>query len=311
MGNRTNPNAPRREWWAGKWAWVWPIVTASVLVLLTATVYALVDPQKLDLTEFTKKDAKVASPKLNGLLWGSTAIIFLTVSIAAIMALATTVITSTKGYARRLRFLMWSATPVLLMVLIPESPFFAWKPYPTTALAVGNIPHVMPAVGVMLLLTLVAAWLVIAAAATCMPTEDKPELLRAANKRSQAVLFAGAAVLVAGVIEIDALLQWAASVGKIDIENAKALSAAASVPTGTFFSLYLASAYLPAALVLRQRSLVLVQTELPDKTPAEQTKWMQDYGLVTSVAAHLTTTVALLGPILASAPLKAIATLAG
>jgi hypothetical protein len=309
---RMSVHAQTPEWWAGKWAWVWPIVAASALVVVTILVYPLVNPGNLVFADFTIPGAvKVASPKLNGLLWGSAVIIFVTVSIAAIMALATTVITSTRGYPRRGRFLMWAAAPIALMVFIPASPFYIPKRYPTTALVVNYIEQALPLVGVMLLMMLVTAWLVIAAASTCIPDDDTPERLQAANRRSQAVLFAGAAVLVAGVIEIDALLQWAASEARIDIENAKALSAAATIPTGTFFSLYLASAYLPAALVLRHRSSVLAKATLPGKTPAEQIKWMQDNGLVTSVATQLGAMLALLGPILASAPLKAIASIAG
>jgi len=301
-------NAHTGDWWAGKWAWVWPIVAASFLVLVTIVVYARVNPGSLIFEDFVNPQAKVASAKLNGLLWGSAAIIFLVVSIAATMALATTVITSTRGYPRRKRFLMWAAAPVLLMVLIPASPFFAWRPYPTTPLAANNIAHVMPYVDAMMLITLVAAWLVIAAASTCIPgTTNTADELYAAKRRSQAVLFAGAAVLIAGVIEIDALLQWAASAGRIDSETAKTLSAAATVPVGAFFSLYLACAYLPAALVLRHRGALLAQAKNPGKTLAEQTEWMEEQGLLTSVGAQLTTVIALLGPVLASAPLKAIA----
>ena len=332
--------------------WAGPIAAAVMLVIVTVIVYNVVHEPSIDYDAFTdpKPPAEVAAlkaaaealaaaalrldqkggaakpvatkstpaaqaktelPKLHGLLWGSSAMLFMTVSIAALVILSRTVFPVLQAPRRHIVFYLTTASPLLLMLFLPGSPF-GFDSYMPGGLLTLLDKHVLTGVLVMWVLTLVASWLVIAGAATCICHVSNAEELYEANTRLQMILFTGAAILAAGVVEIDALYQWAASKKGITPEQAKVIIQSVVVPTGTFFSLYLAAAYIPAALVLRKSGQTLAEAANPAPNIPARAKWLQEHGIATSVAAQVTAVFALFSPaLLASGPLRAMASAFG
>jgi hypothetical protein len=322
-------------------AWLSPLAAIGVLLGVTNHIYAQVKAMATGwaggITIKTTPKADVTD--LSGLLWGSSAILFLVVTVAAVTVLAVTMHRSLAEHLRRAPWL-WTLAALGAALLLPNMATllpgpFGSDPYVSTefvervlrdALGEAAAMAAMGTVDFMWKATLSAAILVAAGACASLlgdpgsPArarahddgghERSANTLRTQHRRLQAVLFAGAAVLVAGVIEMDALYHWATTVATLPglpKGTAEAITASAIIPTGTFFSLFLAAAYVPAALILRERALELASTALPSEGPAAQGEWLQKRGLGISVSAQLTSLMALLGPVLAGGPLNALA----
>lgn len=335
-GPNSTPSAARRQTsglraWVRRSAWLSPMVAIWALLGITLFVYVRVKPYSKDWA------ASIDSPKtprthgvadLASLLWGSSAILFLVVTAAAAIVLTVSIFRSLRDYAAN-RSVAGTLTQfgagllILAALTLAGAGPLGKSRYVTSQILEKVIPNAMETVAVLWAVTLTAAFLVVAGACACLldiprgapgagvsAAEDLQQLAASLNvqsRRLQSVLFAGAAVLVAGVVEVDSLYHWALSLTKLNENQAAAVTASAIVPTGTFFSLFLAAAYLPAALILRERGMALARSALPLEGPAAQGQWLHNNGLGTSVASQVTSLLALLGPVLAGGPLNAFA----
>jgi hypothetical protein len=316
-----------------------------VLLGITSWINDVVDAQvtgwATGLVPSIDRDTQRLAP-LGGVMWGSSVILFLTISAAAIVVLGTTIYRSVMDGRRRIpsrsTSIMIAVALVVIALLVALSPLSSAKPFAARAIVDQMLPEIGGTVSILWIVTLVGGTLVLVGACVCLveprvtspiaadpPSElDLPArpaavgqhlaaALHVQNRRLKTVLFAGAAVLIAGILELDSLYRWAASVAGITKpENAATLiSAAAAVPTGTFFSLFLAAVYVPAALILRERGAALVRIALPGAGLPEQARWLEEHGLTTPVSSQITALVALLGPVLAGGPLNALAQVFG
>lgn len=115
----------------------------------------------------------------------------------------------------------------------------------------------------------------------------------------QLILYVGTVMLIVGVLLIRCMYQWSLA---FMLRDEQALKIAESffsnllAAEGGFFTLILASVYLPAALILRRRadSLICLAGENPDKE-----KLLKDYNLTFSFAESLPKIIAILSPLLA------------
>ncbi|MDQ1612199.1 MAG: hypothetical protein QOG00_2130 [Pyrinomonadaceae bacterium] len=127
-------------------------------------------------------------------------------------------------------------------------------------------------------------------------TQDERELMRR-QRLLRALLYAGAAALVIGVLRLGTAVGWG---GSFWAANTPAGKEASSLITGIVsslgisYTLALASMYLPAMLVLNARAQTLAETESPDR----QEEWLKKNGLTLSLVGHLPRLLALLGPVL-------------
>ena len=326
---------------AGKHAWLAPIAAVTAVFWITVWIYVLVSVPAENWGVGVRPSGGVRDryEELIGFLWAGSAILFMAITAAAAGVLAFTIYRSYRDYVGR----MPSPGEVVLAVValalpltsaaVPGSPFGP-KPFVSMELVRAVLdPDVITMVKFLWFLTMVAAYLVMGGAAACLlgtghisrihtgrlstsddqddgnSVEQLTAALQSQSRRLQAVLFAGAAVLVAGVIEVDALFAWAVSLadlGGYPDGAGKAVTATAVVPTATIFSLFLAGAYIPAALILRQRAATLASIAVGTAAPADRSKWLQDKGLSISISTQVSSLVALLGPILAGAPLNAL-----
>ncbi|HEX2079338.1 MAG TPA: hypothetical protein VHG08_16550 [Longimicrobium sp.] len=324
-----------------KHAWLAPVAAVTVLFWLTIWIYSHLAPLAAGWGgNAARSDAASAEfESLSGMLWGSSAILFLSTTAAAAAVLVFTICRSYKDHVNR-RPSPGEALLVLVALALPVAPVllppFNREPFVTMEVVRLVLdPSIIGVVDFLWIATMLAAFLVMGGAAASLlatahirsriqalpPREwdddrrsrlitELAGSLQSQSRRLQAVLFAGAAVLVAGVLEIDALYGWAISVADLrwyPREAGRVITASATVPTGTFFSLFLAAAYIPAALILRQQAAALAATAVGAVAAAEQSRWLQDNGLTTSIATQVSSLVALLGPILAGAPLNAMA----
>jgi hypothetical protein len=324
--------------WLGDHAWLAPISAVTALFWITVWVYRVIARPAVGWTAKARESGAAieAYESLTGLLWASSAILFSAITAASIAVLVFTICRSCAEHIRRMPSLGEVALFVVAImlplypVLVPGSPF-GGDPYITMELVRKMLDvKVMGVVDVLWSSTMTAAFLVMGGAAACimgtghaspirtgLSADDREgqadlEKLSAAlqtqTRRLQAVLFAGAAVLVAGVIELDGLYTWAVSIAELSgypKNAATVIKASATVSTGTFFSLFLTAAYIPAALILRQRVGTLASVATGTVELTKQSEWLRDHGLSTSLVTQISSVFALLGPILAGAPLNA------
>lgn len=322
-----------------RYAWLAPMAALDTLLLFTIWIYgyALNHTEGWSGALSKAGGADKGVQTLGVLLWGTSVILFLAVTSTAITVLVATVCAQLKEQLRGLPRLATMATLLVSVAVLWGLIFYEGSPlsseaYVTMQLADKVLPEqAVTIINVLWVMTMIAAMLVVFGASSALAgLETLPRWhtldgsdghareaagqqfvvpLATRNRRLQTVLFAGAAVLVAGVIEIDALYQWAVArtnLGDDSKAAATLITSAASVSTGTFFSLFLASAYVPAAVILRRRGSALAERVLPGELPAARTDWLEKNGLGSSVSTQVSTLVALLGPILAGGPLNAV-----
>lgn len=160
----------------------------------------------------------------------------------------------------------------------------------------------------------------IAVASISVLTRDSGEAsiswqnLEARASRLRSVLYAGALGLVTFFLQLqamfaipEALLGTATNLAsKPDVQVLKNLAEGLKIFWGSTLTLLLASIYVPAAVILRQRSLKLARQENPDGLPAQIESWMRNRGLMESWTTQLAKALAILSPLL-SGPLAALA----
>ncbi|HEX7809684.1 MAG TPA: hypothetical protein VF608_13190 [Thermoanaerobaculia bacterium] len=123
------------------------------------------------------------------------------------------------------------------------------------------------------------------------------------------VLYVGTALLIASMLRLSALYEWVVLVAQESAqESLKLLASSLMRVWGVYYATLLATIYLPAYLILRQRANVLVGTR---GTEAERAKWLEERGLTLSVTDILTRLAAILAPILAGEAGKLVGLLGG
>jgi len=148
--------------------------------------------------------------------------------------------------------------------------------------------------------------LLIATCATLRPSQDvsngtsfpgRMKQLSTRMKTLRIILYAGTLLLITAILLKKAIYQWALAYTPQDdaLEIARNFVASLLTLEGGFYTLVLAAAYLPAALVLQRRAQVLVGLSLDE---AEQEVKLKEYGLNFSLKESLPRILAILGPFL-------------
>lgn len=155
-----------------------------------------------------------------------------------------------------------------------------------------------------------AALLTFAAASTLVLARgretDAPMLQRQA-RRLRHVLYAGAAVLIAGSTTTATMHRLPIAYLNEPWSRAfETFSQVSAIAAGTLWSFFLVAIYLPSALILRSRFAHLAQAALPRANDRERRQWITDHGLDLSPAQQLKRLVAVLGPVLSSLPLAGL-----
>lgn len=126
-------------------------------------------------------------------------------------------------------------------------------------------------------------------------------------RRLQRLLYAGAAVLVAAVIEMHAFYRWpGAWLPEEAARHVDRLATVISTSTGTVCTLLLLGLYFPALLVLRYRADYAVAEEMPAASEAERQERLNAMGLTFSSLPELKRLAAVFGPLLAGGPLPTL-----
>ena len=126
------------------------------------------------------------------------------------------------------------------------------------------------------------------------------------------VLFAGAAVLIAGSTTGAAMHRLPIAYLEPPWSQAfEALAQWTAVATGTLWTLFLIAIYVPAAAILRSRLAQRAEEALPDSGETERRAWIAEHGLDLSPSQQLKRLVVTLGPLLSSLPLAAFFELIG
>lgn len=148
--------------------------------------------------------------------------------------------------------------------------------------------------------------LLIASCATLLPSQDPSfdasspgglEQLSKSVKSLRIILYTGTLLLVTAILLKKSIYQWSLAYTPQDdaIETARNFVASLLALDGGFYTLVLAAAYLPAALVLHRRAQYLVGPSL-DET-AQEGK-LKEYGLNFSLKESLPHVLAIAGPLL-------------
>lgn len=123
----------------------------------------------------------------------------------------------------------------------------------------------------------------------------------------QYALYLGAVVFVAAVVEFHAFQHWLLTgVAETSLERATAAANMGVAVNGGIYALLLGAVFLPAYFLLHQRARRLAQQAVPNSTPREQDKWIEEEGLSPSLHRHLGNILALLSPLLAGSPLSGL-----
>jgi hypothetical protein len=189
------------------------------------------------------------------------------------------------------------------------NPAHPWRQFMHARL-VGEYPSVMgwtPRLDVLglvvgLFLALASTSLLIC---TYKQTDFKEETFRGLVKRSRALLYIGALLLVASVARAIFLFRWSldyiqvqdepSSAARLTFENLEYVTSSMLLAQGTFYTLLLAAIYLPAALLLREHGTKLIQPAASTVPAGAVERWLRD----TSVAERIPRVLAILSPILA------------
>jgi hypothetical protein len=144
--------------------------------------------------------------------------------------------------------------------------------------------------------------LLVASCLALLPSldESSPEGLKQLSRRMKylrLILYAGTSLLVTTVLLKKSIYEWALAYTPQDgaIETARNFVASLLTLDGGFYTLVLAAAYLPAALLLYRRAQLLIGPSLDE---AEKESKLKEYGLSFSLKESLPRILAILGPFL-------------
>ena len=131
--------------------------------------------------------------------------------------------------------------------------------------------------------------------------------LKRLARRLRHILYAGAAVLIAGSAQTVAMHRlpvahlvepWSAGL--------ESLAQLAAVAAGTLWTLFLAALYLPSSFILRARSERASEEALPEGHDHERLRWLSDHGLDLSPLQQVKHVGVVLAPLLTSLPLTGL-----
>lgn len=131
-------------------------------------------------------------------------------------------------------------------------------------------------------------------------TGDRVDHLVRQLRRLQVLLYVSALALVAGVVEVTALMRWST----VLLPSSAAADAIRSLATiwpaivGTTYTLLLIAVFVPAMAILAHRGRALA----PDRDPKAADRWMEEQGLRSPLTAQVSRVLAVLGPLLAGGP---------
>lgn len=145
--------------------------------------------------------------------------------------------------------------------------------------------------------------LLLASCATLLPAQVAPypqgmRPLSQKMKALQVILYTGTLLLVGTMLLKKAVFQWAlayTSQEEAALEAARMLVANLLMMDGAFYTLVLAAAYFPAALILQRRANRLLD---PATEGAEREKKLKEFGLTLTWAQSFPRILAILGPML-------------
>ena len=112
------------------------------------------------------------------------------------------------------------------------------------------------------------------------------------------MLYAGTILLIVGVLRLSAVYQWSlAFISQNDLEAAKVFTSSLVTDTGGFFTLIIASVYIPAAYIINRRAELLVMES--DLELKEKEEILNDQKINFSFKDSLPRLLVILGPLLA------------
>ncbi|MGH7232953.1 MAG: hypothetical protein ACREJU_16580 [Nitrospiraceae bacterium] len=146
---------------------------------------------------------------------------------------------------------------------------------------------------------------VLAAGSALAPPEDgddlTPDYLTTQMRHLKEVLNAGSALLVTGILHMDAWLRWPASlVGEKGVQDGVlGVSLAITLFWGATFTLVLIATYGPAATHLGARARTLLRQEGFAEGIRDPDQWLKDHGLYFTLGEQLPQIGVMLAPLLA------------
>ncbi len=132
--------------------------------------------------------------------------------------------------------------------------------------------------------------------------EKMEHRLRTNMRLLRLVLYLGAAVLITEIVSISALLHWPLTFIKTEdassAGSAERLISALLTERAINYSVFLAVLYAPAFLIFREDAYRFARLRCPDKSLAEQERWLEEQGISFSVWGYFPRMVAIFGPLL-------------
>ena len=123
--------------------------------------------------------------------------------------------------------------------------------------------------------------------------------LRINMKLLRLVLYLGAAVLVTEIVSVGALLHWPLTyLPESPGRSADRLISALITERAINYTLFLALLYVPSFLLFREDAYRFARLRCPDKSLAEQERWLREQGIGVSTWRYLPRVVAIMGPLL-------------
>lgn len=139
--------------------------------------------------------------------------------------------------------------------------------------------------------------------------------LRINMKLLRLVLYLGAVVLVTEIVSVGALLHWPLTYldtgNESPSKSADELISALMTERAINYTFFLAILYIPAFLIFREDAYRFARLRCPDKSLAEQERWLREQGIAFSIWEYLPRVVAILGPLLSQPILESMRHLLG
>lgn len=157
--------------------------------------------------------------------------------------------------------------------------------------------------------------------APAAPRDDEVAVLAASQERIRTLLYVGALSLVAGTLQSSALYSWAGSmlssrsIGTVGADAVEYFAKGTDIAqtmgmlNGSFYSLMLATIFVPAFALLRVKALLLAHEADPAAAPADRKAWLEGKGIGASVHTHIVTAAALLAPAITGGPVTTLLTM--
>lgn len=273
-----------------------------------------IEPLSLDNAGVTR-DAERA---LGLLGWSVTGTFFFLAFIGTSIVLGSVIGHALHALGRRDRWIIIGTGTFLTVVVglfTPSSNPFAVNSFNATLtrafeiLDVTNADWLLmiftPMMLVVVILLMCAAWATLAAE---LRAGEAPGLhLRNQTRHINAALFAGAIMLVAGVVHAGAIHRLPdVLLAESDRASWDELIQGLSASTGAVWTFILLAIYLPTLALLHTRARMLAFEAVDDKTPEKIEQWLASHGLTFHFSQSLAQIGALLSPFLIGGPASSL-----